>query len=275
MTELRIGSSSIDPIQLRTYRAIVKVASEKQVPFIIIGASARDLVMHYGYGAPVQRATKDIDLAVQVADWENFDSICESLVADGYTRTAIPHRLQDSEGVPLDIIPFGPLEQTGSRIFWPPDGDIKMGVMGFQEAFRHSIWVRVGSAPELKLPVVSPEGLALLKLVAWLERDRSSRRKDATDLAYLAANYENIPGIMETLYERHDAILETYDWDTRLCGAHVLGLEVAFIADLSTMMFLKRSLSEEKVVVLKTEGEHYGGGSQGVISAFQAGLFQG
>ncbi len=53
MTELKLDSRSIDPIQLRTYEAITRVATERQVPFIIVGASARDLVMHHGYGAIV------------------------------------------------------------------------------------------------------------------------------------------------------------------------------------------------------------------------------
>lgn len=49
MPELRIDYRDIDPIQLETYRAIVKVAKDKEIPFIIVGASARDLVMHHGY----------------------------------------------------------------------------------------------------------------------------------------------------------------------------------------------------------------------------------
>lgn len=67
MTKLNIDSKAIDSIQLRTYEAITRVALDNQVPFIIVGASARDLVMHHAYGAPIQRATRDIDMAVQVS----------------------------------------------------------------------------------------------------------------------------------------------------------------------------------------------------------------
>lgn len=134
MAELRIDYKSIDPIQLKTYEAIARVASEQQVPFIIVGASARDLVMHYGYGAPIQRATKDIDLAIQVPDWDGFESIRSGLVSEGYIKTKLPHRLLDSQGIPLDIIPFGPIAKANSKIAWPPGEDIEMGVMGFSEA---------------------------------------------------------------------------------------------------------------------------------------------
>jgi len=273
MTELKLDSRSIDPAQLKAYKAIVRVASEKQVPFIVVGASARDLVMHHGYGAPIQRATRDIDIAVQVPDWESFESLCESLVSEGYKKSGIPHRLHDSQNVPLDIIPFGPLEDTDHKISWPPDGEIEMGVMGFKEALDHAIQVFVDGNPELQLPVVSPQGLALLKLIAWFERDAQARRKDANDLAYLAATYENIPGLVEQLYERHEIILEAYDWDTRLSGAHVFGHNVARIADPVTLRFLESSLTHDKLADLaKDGGSSVDDGNIGVLSAFRVGL---
>ncbi|MFL1454004.1 nucleotidyl transferase AbiEii/AbiGii toxin family protein [Marinobacter sp. GN3S48] len=273
MTELKLDSGSIDPIQLRTYEAITRVATERQVPFIIVGASARDLVMHHGYGASVQRATRDIDLAIQVPDWEGFDSIRESLIEEGYTKTDIPHRLYDSQGIPLDIIPFGPLKDTDSKIAWPPDGDVKMVVMGFQEALENAVWVIVDRDPALKLPVASPQGLALLKLIAWFERDAQTRKKDAADLAYLATNYENIPGLLEQLYLQHDTVLEAYDWDTRLCGAHVFGLEIAQVASASTLAFLKGILDEDRLADMERDGGLLGeDASMGVLAAFRAGL---
>ncbi len=273
MTELKLDSKSIDPVQLKTYEAIIRVASEKQVPFIVIGASARDLVMHHGYGAPIQRATRDIDLAVQVSDWAAFDSICGSLVAEGYTKSDIPHRLYDSQGVPLDIIPFGPLEDVSSKIAWPPDGDVEMGVMGFQEALQDAVWITVDSDPALNLAVASPRGLALLKLLAWFERDAQTRKKDAADLVYVATNYENLPGFMEQLYLQHATVLETYDWDTRLSGAHVLGLDVAQVACAPTLTFLKKLLSEDQVANLERDGGTSAGeGDSGLLAAFREGL---
>ncbi len=35
---------------------------------MVVGAMARDLLMHYGHGVPVARATADVDLAFAVAD---------------------------------------------------------------------------------------------------------------------------------------------------------------------------------------------------------------
>jgi predicted nucleotidyltransferase len=33
-----------------------------------VGASARDIVLHYGYGARVQRAIADVDFGMQICD---------------------------------------------------------------------------------------------------------------------------------------------------------------------------------------------------------------
>lgn len=106
----------------------------------------------------------------------------------------------------------------------------------------------------LILPVASPEGLALLKLVAWSERDAQTRRKDASDLDYLMTHYEEIPGQTESFYEHYPDLLETYDWDTRLCGAHLLGVHPARIARTSTLDFLRGLLTDDKVSRLESDG---------------------
>ncbi|MDX1553974.1 MAG: nucleotidyl transferase AbiEii/AbiGii toxin family protein [Marinobacter sp.] len=270
MARLEIDSTNIDPIQLKTYEAIKRVALDHKVPFIIVGASARDLVMHHAYGAPIQRATLDIDLAVQVSDWASFESIRDSLIHEGYTKTDLPHRLHGPHGAPIDILPFGSVESGNSIIAWPPSGDVQMSVVGFQNALDNADWLTVIKEEKLELPVASPQGLTLLKLVAWSERDAQTRRKDAADIAYLASNYENIPGQMERFYEQHEALLEAHGWDTRLAGAHVLGTEIANIASESTMAFLQRLLDDDLVANLVRDS---GNATTDIFSALIGGLF--
>lgn len=274
MPRLKIDSKNINPTQLKTYGAIKCVAVDQDVPFIIVGASARDLVMHHAYGAPIQRATMDIDLAVQVPDWADFERIRDSLIGKGYTKTDLPHRLQGPQGGPIDILPFGAVESDHSIIAWPPSGEVQMSVVGFKDALDNADWLTVKKEPRLELPVASPEGLTLLKLVAWLERDAQIRRKDAADIAYLASNYENIPGQTDRFYEQHEAVLEAHDWDTRLAGAHVLGMAIANIASESTLAFLKRSLDEDLVANLVRDARNAcGNATTDIVSALVGGLF--
>ena len=274
MPRLKIDSRTIDPIQLDTYGAIKRVAVDQDVPFIIVGASARDLVMHHAYGAPIQRATMDIDLAVQVQDWADFERIRDGLIRQGYTKTGLPHRLHGPNGAPVDLLPFGAIESDDSVIKWPPAGDVQMSVVGFQDALDNADWLTIAAEPELELPVASPQGLSLLKLVAWSERDAQKRRKDAADIAYLASNYENIPGQMERLFDQHESILEAYGWDTRLAGAQLLGMETAQIASESTMKALRGLLNKDLVANLtRDSGNACGDATEDIVSAFIGGLF--
>ena len=45
---------------------------------LLVGALARDLLLHYVHGVPIMRATTDVDLAFAVAGW----GLIESTVVD-------------------------------------------------------------------------------------------------------------------------------------------------------------------------------------------------
>lgn len=82
--------------------------------------------------------------------------------------------------------------------------------------------MRVQENPELVIPVASPEGMALLKLIAWTDRPREARKKDAADILYLMKNYEGIPFVSDSLYEDVER-MEIYGWDITLAASHQLG----------------------------------------------------
>lgn len=44
---------------------------------LLVGAMARDLLLHYAHSVPIARATEDVDFAfaVAVADWDEFESL--------------------------------------------------------------------------------------------------------------------------------------------------------------------------------------------------------
>jgi len=46
----------IDQKSLAIYGAVKQVSLELDIPFVVVGASARDLVLYYGYGARIRRA---------------------------------------------------------------------------------------------------------------------------------------------------------------------------------------------------------------------------
>ena len=78
-----------------------------------------------------------VDLAVAVDSWPEFERIKTRLVEAGAVTTDKdrPHRLSyraTAEGgrYPLDLLPFGGLEQRPSEIAWPPDLSVVMNVAG-------------------------------------------------------------------------------------------------------------------------------------------------
>ncbi|NNC27578.1 hypothetical protein HKX42_11910, partial [Salinisphaera sp. USBA-960] len=123
--------------------------------------------MHHVHGRRIGRKTRDIDIAIFVDDWQQFDALKKELVTQGAKAiTGNAHRLlwQDNE---LDIIPFGNIA-VENTIAWPPDRAIVMAVDGFQEAFQQAVAVRLSNGCELLF--CSLPGLALLKLFAWRDR---------------------------------------------------------------------------------------------------------
>ena len=63
-------SGKIDNDTVTLLSVVDRVASEVGVPYLVVGATPRDMVMHYGYGAPIQRATADLDFAIQLPGCE-------------------------------------------------------------------------------------------------------------------------------------------------------------------------------------------------------------
>ena len=235
-------SGKIDSSTVALYTSVSKAADDLDIPFVVVGASARDIVLHHGHGVRVQRATADIDFGIQVQDWAAFDALKASLLDDGFREAKVQHRVISPNNIPVDIVPFGQVEDDESNIAWPPEGDWVMSVLGFQEACDHAEMVRIQDEPPVDIPVATPAGMAVLKLIAWTDRAVDMRRKDAKDLQYLFTTYEKIPAISELLYSEPD-VMAFYDWDIELASAYQLGVEAEAITAEQTYNTITRLLN--------------------------------
>jgi predicted nucleotidyltransferase len=137
--------------------------------------------------------------------------------------------------IEVDIVPFGHVEDEHASIAWPPKGEIVMNVLGFQEACDNAEWMRIQDNPNLDVPVVTPAGLVLLKIIAWTDRASDLRKKDARDIAYLLSTYEIIKDVTDALFEGNSMhVMEKYDWDISQAAAHLLGQHANNIAQEKT-----------------------------------------
>ena len=239
---LNISGKISEPI-VKIYELIAEVANQSNVRFFVIGATARDMVFECGYNISASRATRDIDLAVQVATWAEFLNLKDALIATGhFAGSKMMQRMYYQNQIPIDIVPFGAIENEGS-ISWPPDDSVKMNVAGFNDAYHATQTVRLRESPVLDIPVVTPAALVILKLMAW--KDRSSEHsKDAIDLAFILRCYLDA-GHTERLAEEHSDLLLDEDFDFERSGARMLGRDVASIVSAQSQQMLVEILSAE------------------------------
>ena len=219
---------------------------ELGIDFLVVGATARDMVLVHGYGATIERGTSDVDFGMNVASWDEFNALRARLLEAGYKPDAHKiHRLsrEDEKGISweIDIVPFGEIADNDHNISWPPEQGVVMNVLGFSEAFEHALDVQISEDPSIVIPVASPAGLCLLKLVSWLDREVGLRAKDAADFEYLIRSYTKIPEIRDAVYDE-EGQMEAQDWVETKASAMKLGQDVRKISSSATRDFLKESL---------------------------------
>jgi predicted nucleotidyltransferase len=224
--------------------AHVKAAADSMgISFFIIGALARDILLKLHYGLPPHRATLDVDLGVSVATWGHFSNFKNGLIENHrFKATNQVQRLQ-YERILVDIVPFGPIAGPECSIRWPPDESFKMSTAGFEEAFRFSNQVKIGSSPYVIVSVCSLPGLVIMKLISWHER-YPERRKDAGDIFEIMEKYE-LAGNFDRLYSEEAKLLEEEGFETKKAAIRLLGRDMAKIASQSSGLLLSEILVEE------------------------------
>lgn len=220
-----------------------RIADSFGIPFFVIGAFSRDLILKHGYGIEPRRKTGDIDLGVKVANWEQFEKLKESLIATSqFSLTPDKQRLRCGT-ILIDILPFGPITDKDKKISWPPEHEVIMSMVGFEEAYEYSITVRLSSDPELDIKLASLPGLAIMKLISWKEK-YPNRKRDAEDLLLIMNKYEEA-GNSERLYGEELPLLQEEDFDARMAGIRLLGRDMAKISDPQTFRIIKSILDGE------------------------------
>lgn len=236
-------SGKIDQQTIAVLSLVKEVADSLSIPFFVVGASARDIILKHCYGIEPPRITRDIDLGVEVASWEQFNQLRESLLSMGkFSSTSQRHRLQ-FDSVLIDIVPFGAITDERRQISWPPEHEIFMSTVGFKEAYEYSVTVRLSSAPELDIKVPTLPGLALMKIISW-KGGHPERQKDAEDLLLIMQKYEEA-GNFDRLYEKEQSLLEEENFDTRYASIRLLGRDLAMMADPYTLDTVRTILGEE------------------------------
>jgi len=217
---------SSDKFQHDLLKPILEKLSEyfakEGIHFYVIGATARDIIMQL-HNERSSRASHDLDIAIAISDWEEYKKVEEGIVnIEGFEKDPDQkQRFLYQDTFFLDIVPFGEILTQNDKIFWPPEEEVAMSVLGFKEIKNTTYEVSIDD--ELTIKIASLDGIFLLKVSAWSERYLEGN-KDADDLAFIINNYLTINE--DRALEDHYDIYEVEDFDIRVAGAKLLGRDL-------------------------------------------------
>lgn len=231
----------VEALTIALLRDVKDACASLGANFVLAGATARDILMWHLHDRKATVATRDVDVAVSAVSWEFHKTLIDLLVQTQrfkrhpkqqqkllFTRSPEDH---ESE---LDIVPFGPIEARPGEVHWPPDGDVVMTVLAFQEAVDTAQPVDIGEG--VVVPVVTVPAFVLLKIFAWKDR-RLKKNTDATDILFVLRNYFDA-GNRQRTYEEAMDLVEAASYDPALAAAGLLGREVGDLAYPETLTAL-------------------------------------
>lgn len=201
------------------------------VDFYVIGATARDIILSNLHHLVSDRKTDDLDIAIAISDWEQFQSIEENLPKrEQFAKSKEQKQRFIYKGIyAIDIVPFGDVAEDDGNIYWPPDKTIAMSVWGFPETAQSAISIAIDR--EFSIKIASLPGLFILKLVAWKDRHLSSS-KDAYDMALLMTNYLDIN--TKRAVEEHYDLYEKDNFDQVISGTQLMARDVKLLIQTNT-----------------------------------------
>lgn len=236
-------SGRIDPVLVDVLRLVHQEAASRGMLFFVVGATARDIVLNHCHAIRSYRQTRDLDIGVEVAGWDEFQQLCGALIATGrFTADREPYRLMYGR-FPVDIVPYGGVSPDNQTISWPPDHQVVMSIMGFQEAYDYGLTVRLSDDPVLDVKVPTIPGMVMMKLISWDDR-YPERPKDAEDLLFLMDHYAEA-GNEDRLYEDELELMQAEGFDQNLAGIRLLGRDLAAVTTEATGEVIRTILATE------------------------------
>lgn len=238
----------IDEDRSSTLLRLREIAAAAGVGFMLVGAFARDIFFISGHGLPVRRNTTDLDFALQLDNWREYEQFRSCLCSSEFAQSSSDHpeRLVDRNGVCVDLIPFGNVSNDGTMLAWP-DG-ASWTILGFQEAFDHALWIEVKQESVTQdIRIASPPALVMLKLISAHDRltDPARIDTDSRDIDFIAKDYLNA-GNRARLVDGPDAdLMDAEILDLEVTGARLIGRDIGELASSPTRQRILDILEQE------------------------------
>lgn len=187
----------------------------------VVGAAARDLAMRLLKMQNASRRTLDLDVAVLLQDWQQYEQLSVILLQHHFIKSAEKQRFiykgrNGQNRYEVDIVPFGEIT-TDEQVAWPPEGSPVMSVRCFHDIMQAADKVIVDN--DFSFRIASLSGQFLIKLDTWQDRHLKTK-KDAADMVYIlqnvyvayALNSNGLPPEIDINAEQFDVVVAGAEW---------------------------------------------------------------
>jgi predicted nucleotidyltransferase len=237
-------TGKLEPMVIELLCCFHRIAQQESIPFLVVGATVRDMVMQVVHKLSPPTTTRDVDFGVMLDTWKDFTRLERALIA---SNRFVPdpkeqQRFRFDRGIEVDVVPFGGIERD-NHVHWPPDGAFIMNAVGYRDALESALRVKINR--DISIRVASIPALVMLKLFAWDDRP-SQRAKDLKDVNFLlrkyieAGNYDRL--FKDENKPLYDQLLATSNIDT--ASARLLGRDLRWTVSLSTQIKLRNFVNE-------------------------------
>lgn len=194
------------------------------IPYYLVGVNAVALELLKS-GIKPSRGTKDIDFAIMISSFIEFEKVLVELEKAGFNKVKAPWTLyHQGYKIAIDLLPFGQIEENDTENF--NERQIDLHVLGFKEVMKHAVEIPI----EEKIAQIPPlHGMIILKLIAWNDRPEE-RDNDLKDILLIIKEYFDL---------NSDEIFEFYfdtfpdEFDKNIVASRVLGRKAAKIIQAS------------------------------------------
>lgn len=231
------------PYFLEVFQRVDDVMKANQAPYYLIGVNAADLQL-LKEGVKPSRGTKDIDFAVMVSSFHDYDKIKDDLIVKGFNPVKNPFTLFHPEyNAAIDLLPFGQIEENDTVNF--EQRETIMNVLGFKETLAEPSVVLLNDVLTVEVPPL--HGMVVLKLIAWSDRPEI-RGSDLEDIFRIVKHYYDVVG--ESIFDEYSDLLDSDPFDEKLIAARVMGRRISPILKRSAklrdrvMLVLQENSSE-------------------------------
>ena len=233
-----------NPLLVETLHALADCYAALNMELYVVGAVARDFALRLLQINDPYRGTLDLDVAVLLADWEQYQQLTETLLNHRFIKAAEKQRFYyvgtGNYRYMVDIVPFGSVAHQ-ELLAWPPDGHPIMSVRCFEDVMAHADMVSVDNDFSFRLASLS--GQFLIKLDAWSDR-HTLTKKDATDMVHILRNvYMAYALSRQTLPSEIN--IEASEFDIVVAGAEWIASDLSLILSKEHRQFYASMLQNE------------------------------